>query len=226
MIKHKISLTNETCCPCEIYAGTKGSYGIHEIEFDFSDIWNGLAKKVSFYPPRSASVVVVMTGDDTTIAIPQEATSKSGECVFIVEGIATGQVILTVRGTLVVDDTNTPADTPAGSPTATEIEQLYAAIAEKVATQKGDDGDDGVTFTPAVSSEGVISWTNNGNAANPESVNIKGPKGDTGATGGTEFPEFYIDTADMCLYVTYPDSGSDVTFSVDEDGCLCSEVTA
>lgn len=59
---------------------------------------------------------------------------------------------------------------------------------------------DGVTFTPAVSAEGVISWTNDGGLPNPTPVSIKGPtgpagpagatgargpKGDTGATGAT-----------------------------------------
>lgn len=44
----------------------------------------------------------------------------------------------------------------------------------------GQDGDDGVTFTPSVSSEGVISWTNDGGLPNPQTVNIKGPKGDDG----------------------------------------------
>ena len=44
-------------------------------------------------------------------------------------------------------------------------------------------GDAGTTFTPAVSEEGVISWSNNDGKTNPSSVNIKGPKGDTGATG-------------------------------------------
>ena len=39
-------------------------------------------------------------------------------------------------------------------------------------------GVDGVTFTPSVSAEGVISWTNNGNKANPTPVNIKGQRGD------------------------------------------------
>ena len=47
----------------------------------------------------------------------------------------------------------------------------------------GAKGANGTTFTPPVSSAGVLSWTNNGNLVNPTSVNIKGPKGDTGATG-------------------------------------------
>lgn len=37
---------------------------------------------------------------------------------------------------------------------------------------------DGATFTPSVSSEGVLSWTNDKGKTNPASVNIKGPKGD------------------------------------------------
>jgi hypothetical protein len=39
----------------------------------------------------------------------------------------------------------------------------------------GPKGDPGVTFTPAVSVAGVISWTNDGDLPNPEPVNIKGP---------------------------------------------------
>lgn len=64
--------------------------------------------------------------------------------------------------------------------------------------QKGVDyndgvpGDNGATFIPAVSPEGVISWSNDRGLENPEPVDIKGPqgaagpqgpKGDTGATG-------------------------------------------
>lgn len=47
----------------------------------------------------------------------------------------------------------------------------------------GDKGEPGAVYTPSVSSEGVLSWSNNGGLSNPESVNIRGPKGDTGATG-------------------------------------------
>lgn len=37
---------------------------------------------------------------------------------------------------------------------------------------------DGATFTPSVSSDGVLSWTNDKGKTNPANVNIKGPKGD------------------------------------------------
>lgn len=47
----------------------------------------------------------------------------------------------------------------------------------------GTNGRDGVTFTPAMSAAGDLSWTNDGGLANPETVNLKGPKGDTGAKG-------------------------------------------
>ena len=41
----------------------------------------------------------------------------------------------------------------------------------------------GVTFTPTVSADGVISWTNDGGLENPAPVSIKGPKGEPGPEG-------------------------------------------
>lgn len=43
----------------------------------------------------------------------------------------------------------------------------------------GADGEDGATFTPSVSTDGTLSWTNDGNLPNPAPVNIKGPAGAT-----------------------------------------------
>jgi hypothetical protein len=42
---------------------------------------------------------------------------------------------------------------------------------------QGEPGADGTTFTPSVSAEGVLSWTNDGGLPNPQSINIKGPPG-------------------------------------------------
>lgn len=44
---------------------------------------------------------------------------------------------------------------------------------------KGDDGEKGTTFIPHVSADGVLSWTNDGDLDNPESVTIKGADGET-----------------------------------------------
>lgn len=49
----------------------------------------------------------------------------------------------------------------------------------------GAKGDTGPYFTPAVSAEGILSWSNNGGLDNPASVSIKGPQGETGAKGDT-----------------------------------------
>lgn len=45
---------------------------------------------------------------------------------------------------------------------------------------QGLPGKDGVTFTPIVSGDGTLSWSNNGGLVNPANVNLKGPKGDKG----------------------------------------------
>ena len=49
--------------------------------------------------------------------------------------------------------------------------------------EKGKTGDSGATFTPSVSSAGVLSWTNNKGLTNPTAVNIKGAQGAQGIQG-------------------------------------------
>ena len=63
-------------------------------------------------------------------------------------------------------------------------------------------GPAGPYFTPSVSEEGVISWTNNGGLPNPESRNIRGPQGEKGDDG-----QVYIHIVDN------PQDGQTVTIS-------------
>lgn len=49
--------------------------------------------------------------------------------------------------------------------------------------KNGKDGKNGATFTPYVSENGDISWTNDASLVNPPTVNIKGEKGDKGEPG-------------------------------------------
>ena len=48
---------------------------------------------------------------------------------------------------------------------------------------KGDRGERGATFTPAVDSGGNLSWTNDAGLPNPATQNIRGPAGEAGAAG-------------------------------------------
>ena len=46
-------------------------------------------------------------------------------------------------------------------------------------------GGGGATFVPSVDAEGNLSWSNDGDLPNPETVNIKGPRGEKGEDGYT-----------------------------------------
>ena len=77
------------------------------------------------------------------------------------------------------------------------------------ASDPGITGKDGTTFTPSVSASGDLSWTNDGGKENPETVNIKGPQGKTGAKGDPgATPNLQIGT------VTTLPAGSDATASM------------
>lgn len=61
----------------------------------------------------------------------------------------------------------------------------------------GGKGDDGATFIPFVSADGIISWTNDKELPNPEPVNIKGKDGKNGIDGENGYtPQKGIDYFD------------------------------
>lgn len=47
----------------------------------------------------------------------------------------------------------------------------------------GEDGEDGATFVPSIDEEGNLSWSNDKNLENPETINIKGEQGEKGDKG-------------------------------------------
>lgn len=70
---------------------------------------------------------------------------------------------------------------------------------------QGNTGPTGTTFTPAVNSQGIISWSNDGNKPNPPSVSIKGPKGDPGT--GLDIRGTYATLAELQAAVQSPQQG-------------------
>lgn len=114
---------------------------------------------------------------------------------------------------------------------AVAISGTYVLIGGRV--QGG--GAPGVTFTPNVSAEGVISWTNDGGLPNPPPVNIMGPQGIQGLTGqtGPQGPQgpkgdgmyaFEI-RADGHLYCLY-DTAAAPEFSINDSGHLIYTIGA
>nr|UVX77722.1 MAG: hypothetical protein [Bacteriophage sp.] len=75
----------------------------------------------------------------------------------------------------------------------------------------GSKGDKGTTFVPSVDTDGNISWSNTDGITNPETVNIKGPKGDKGSDATVPIATIEI------LGKVKPDGKT--TF-IDEDGTL------
>lgn len=76
-------------------------------------------------------------------------------------------------------DTGDPGETGPQGPAGAD----GAKGADGAPGKDGTNGRDGVTFTPAINAAGDLSWSNDGGKANPETVNLKGPKGDTGTRG-------------------------------------------
>ena len=61
--------------------------------------------------------------------------------------------------------------------------QDQSAVVTQLSVMQPKDGEDGATFTPSVSTAGIISWTNDKGLPDPEPVNIMGPEGKQGPQG-------------------------------------------
>ena len=188
---------------------TSGMVG-KQLLLEFSPEWDSLRKTVVF---SNGSMVqdVVFTGGPVTI--PAGVLEKPLKSLWVgVYGVsADGKVVIpTIRAE---GPTIQPGVDPSGDITAdpdlpvwaqlqaamgstedlqTEArDSLVSAINELAGKnpETGGQGENGATFTPAVSADGVLSWTNDRGLENPAPVDLTGPvgpqgeKGDTGAQG-------------------------------------------
>lgn len=78
----------------------------------------------------------------------------------------------------------------------------------------GSPGADGTTFTPTVSENGDLYWSNDDGKPNPATVNIKGPKGDKGDQGEKgEGADITVD-ANLDINSTNPVQNKAVTLAI------------
>lgn len=124
---HNILVNAYCIAPDRIVAGTAGSYGLERMALTFSDEWKDVAKTVTFYPPKSRPVSVVLADGDE-FDIPHEATAKSGEISFTVLGYRDGKRIFSVTGEMLVLATKNKEGVPSEEPTPSEKEQVLAYV--------------------------------------------------------------------------------------------------
>lgn len=149
--------------------------------------WNGLRKWAHFKMGDEVHYVLPMHDDRITEEQHLDLTGGTWTVYIhgnrvedeeVTERVTTNEVYLFVEGQF---------DASVFPPLTPEFEEVLAYEVEHaidVAQSVRDDADagefDGATFTPNVSEEGIISWTNDQGKENPEPRSIKGPKGDIG----------------------------------------------
>ena len=101
-IVKKIRVNHYDIDPDVIVAGTRGSYGVVKLVFDFDSSWDGLTKKIVFHPIRGRAIEFPLL--DVPIDIPVEVMEHSGESGYVISGYAAGeeQALLSLPGTIKV----------------------------------------------------------------------------------------------------------------------------
>lgn len=171
------------------------------IEISYTDdIWRDLHKTVVFRGSVTKDVVT----DASIVTIPPEVVETPNSTLYV------GVYGVNADGNLAVPTLWAelgyirPATDPSGDTTTVQSTPVWAQIKQIAYDAKqqvlslrneadsgefdGKPGDNGATFTPVVSENGDLSWSNNGGLPNPNTVNIRGPdgpKGDTGPQGPT-----------------------------------------
>ena len=115
-------------------------------------------------------VTATLTGDKSNADIAFEFKNLRGNPGVI------SAVTATVDNTSIETGNPVCVVTAGGTPENRSFELAFSHLVGK----QGVQGETGYYFTPAVSTTGDLSWTNNGELDNPATVNIKGPKGDGG----------------------------------------------
>ena len=168
-----------------------GSRNYLEAYFMFSPDWDGLCKTAVFNYNDTCYEMIIVNNE---CKVPWEVIEYPEFTV----GVFGGDLITTNTVHVSVIDSGLPPTVPPGPATENVYNQLLElandaytksnealSIAEDLQNRAeyGEfDGEQGYTFTPSVSEDGTLSWTNNGDLENPNPVNIRGPQGEAGET--------------------------------------------
>lgn len=167
-------------------------------------------------------VFTTMAGADTNGEIPPSPTPSEWESYVLImeDAVSTATSSATAAEAAAVTAVAESTTAVTAATTASEMAEIATKAVDGIVGATGADGANGVTFTPSVSEDGDLSWTNDGDLENPTTVNLKGDKGDKGDTGETGATG--QDGADGANGIDGIDGSNGVTFtpSVSEDGDL------
>lgn len=197
--------------PVEITIGYTGEHKATELSIVLTpELKTASNYKISFSSCGKvlASDIVTATNGVISYAIPQSVTSiPVREAIIAIQvlgysgtSIIKSPIVVAHLGaslpnteTAVVEeitDLETKLDQALGSAHSHSNKEVIDKFTEDSSGEvlynnekiKGTKGDPGSTYIPSVSSDGVLTWTNDGGLPNPDPVNIsKGDKGDAGA---------------------------------------------
>ena len=182
-----------------------GSYDYINVVGSFSSEWDGMQKWIHIRNVENPTVMFDALFVNDQVGADTGLNLTAGQWDVWIHGASYVDNTLIKRLTTQVKlirveegGSNELPDVPES------VAEQIAAVADQaleVAQSVREDADngefDGATFTPSVSEAGLLSWTNDKGLPNPQSVNIKGPKGDPGSGGGYEPPAGGIPASDL-----------------------------
>jgi hypothetical protein len=127
--------------PNRIYAGTRGSY-ITDVSFSFSGEWEGLTKKLIFYPVRGTPVYTVYTYG--TVRIPARVMRNAGISVMLISGYRVtedgkiGEKIITASASVLVESAESDTRNEPDIPEATVFEEIVAKLGAPYIGESGN----------------------------------------------------------------------------------------
>lgn len=141
MAVRNIRVIGDRMEPRRIYAGTRGSY-ITEVAFTFSGEWDGLTKKLIFYPVRGKPVYINYTYGSEKI--PYEVMRYSGDAIMLMSGYSVepdgslGDKIVTASAFVAVDPAESDTQNEPDIPEATEFEKIVAKLGAPYIGENGN----------------------------------------------------------------------------------------
>lgn len=217
--------------PGRITLGTNGSVGVDRLSFTFSDGWEGLLAKATFYPPYG-SPVEVLTGHEITV--PSEMYRNAGSGKMVISGYAIEDNTLVKRKyTLpcVMEVQNTIVRRGANAIPGTESvyeqlrKQMQSDIAEALEEAKNSGDFDGAAATVEVvntttldsDAKAIVENVGTKSAAKLAFGIPRGEKGDSGERGAAgvyvlEDGETAADIPDDANIALFP-TGENITLA-------------